>query len=897
MRHGRKRTVVLISLPAVLFLAALLFLWAGSNDRSGQGRAAELAGSASHSTLIVDRNGRTLFEALGADGNKHVNVPLSEIPAACRRATIATEDSRFYSHPGVDPVAIARAVWQNWWSGTTVSGASTLTQQLARNLFMTESERRERTLSRKLREASLAWRLERTHSKDELLALYLNTTYYGHYAVGIESAAQGYFGVHARDLDLAQCALLAGLAQYPSGYNPIENPDGARRRQTVVLELMVQNRDISAADAAGARGERLVYAATPFPIEAPHFVMWVEDRLERILGAERARAGGLRVTTTLDLDWQRQAEAIVSRRLAQLKPCSAGPAVGAGTSINLVCDPEADSARRADNAALVALEPATGAVRAMVGSPDYFDPAISGAVNAALSLRQPGSAIKPLTYAAALDPARAQAAGARPWTAATLIADIPSTFTTREGRSYVPQNYDRRFHGPVTVRAALANSYNIPAVKALEYLGVDALVEQAARLGIPWREGAAGTDLTVSSTPPQAWARPAGYGLALTLGGGEVSLLGLTAAYASFGNGGDGVEAHGISKIETLDGTLLWEWEKTAAGAGGGAPSPQAIDPRVAYLITDILSDTAARLPEFGPGNSLEIGRPAAAKTGTTTDWRDNWTLGYTPQVVAGAWVGNADNTPMRDVTGITGAGPIWHDFMTAVLRDVPALEFPRPDGFVRLEVCADSGLLPAPAQSAPIVPCPNRRFEWFIAGTEPSDPDTMHRQVAIDLRSGGPADDSTPPEYVRSQTFWVLPPEYQAWAREDDFPQPPVSSRHAIAAAILAGPGPGDASPAIRPGSPLILTSPDPNRTYRLDRGLPASAQKLPITVRPAPELDAQGGPVRLLVDGSLIATVGAPDYTAWWQVSPGRHTVQAEARDLAGRALASKPVIIFVQ
>ena len=531
--------------------------------------------------------------------------------------------------------------------------------------------------------------MERTYAKDELLALYLNTTYYGHFATGIEAAAQAYFGVHARELDLAQCALLAGLPQSPTAYNPIENLEAAQSRQAVVLGLMARHGYITPAQAEEAGGERLAFAATPFPIEAPHFVMWVQSQLETLLGADRVRAGGLRVTTTLDLDWQRQAEAIVARRLAQLRPCAAGFSLAEG------CDVDADPARRVDNAALIALDPHTGAVLALVGSPDYFDPAISGAVNAALAQRQPGSAIKPLTYAAALDPERAREAGEAPLTAATIIPDLRAAFLTAEGEPYVPNNYDRRYHGPVTVRTALANSYNIPAVRTLDAIGVDALIEQAARLGIPWdreamswglglgtrdqglgnrgqRLRARGINLKVKARDRSTSSvRPPRYGLSLTLGGGEVRLLDLTAAYAAFANGGSHVAPYAIARVETLDGEMVWDQGLGTRNTLFLVPSPQslvprtsALDPRVAYLITDILSDERARVPAFGQGNMLEIGRPAAAKTGTTTDWRDNWTLGYTPDLTVGVWVGNADNTPMKGVSGISGAGPIWHDFM-----------------------------------------------------------------------------------------------------------------------------------------------------------------------------------------------------------------------------------------
>ena len=621
-----------------------------------------------------------------------------------------------------------------------------------------------------------------------------------------------------------------------------------------------------------------------------------------------------------------------------------------------------------DNAALIALDPHTGAVLALVGSPDYFDPAISGAVNAALALRQPGSAIKPLTYAAALDPERAQAAGEAPWTAATIIPDLRAAFLTAEGEPYVPNNYDRRYHGPVTVRTALANSYNIPAVRTLDAIGVDALIEQAARLGIPWELEARNWKLETGSSKletgnsetegdqllaPSFQQSASRYGLSLTLGGGEVRLLDLTAAYAAFANGGSHVEPYAIARVETLEGETVWDQRSGvsdqesgvkrqesasfqlrdssihARGAGSPASSFQlpAVDPRVAFLLTDILSDERARMPAFGQGNMLEIGRPAAAKTGTTTDWRDNWTLGYTPDLTVGVWVGNADNTPMKGVSGISGAGPIWHDFMVTATRDRPPRDFTQPDGLVRVEVCADSGLLPMGAaeprsRGAEVVaasspprllsstpqpmPCPQRRYEWFIAGTEPTEVDRSHVELAVDARSGRPADASTPAEYVQQQTIWLLPPEYAAWARENEVPQlaemravpgdtgtrgrgerTNMSQLAQMGVEQRAGeqvnlPLPLRASAPLLLGSPsppLSLTSPDPNRVYTRDPGLPTSAQQVPLTALPQDELSAGMQGITLLADDVPLAILAAPDYTAWWPLTAGRHTFRAIA------------------
>ena len=824
------------------------------------------------SILITDRQGRVLYEAIDPLGSKHVPLPLSSIPRACQQATIATEDARFYSHPGVDPIAIVRAAWLNLRAGETVSGASTLTQQLARNLLLPEGERYEQTLARKVREAWLAWQLERKYTKDELLALYLNTTYYGHYASGIEAAAQAYFGMHAAELDLAQCALLAGLPQWPAGYNPIENPEAAAERQATVLRLMSEQGAISARQAEDAANEGLLFAGTPFPIQAPHFVMAVQSQLETLLPAERIAAGGLRVTTTLDLDWQRSAEAAVRRRIAQLRPC---PMVEGGLP-GVTCDLEADPSRRIENAALLALDPLTGEIRAMVGSPDYFDATTSGAVNAVYSQRQPGSAIKPLTYALALDPQAAAKAGRAPWTPATIIPDIRTSFVTAEGNPYVPNNYDRRYHGPVTLRTALANSYNIPAVRTLDAVGIDALIDLARSAGIPWQRDYAGGE-----------GETARYGLSLTLGGGEVRLIDLAGAYAAFANGGQGIEPYAIERVTTLDGEEIWD---QAAAVAAGPARQRVLDERVAFLVTDILSDEVARQPAFGPGSALNIGRPAAAKTGTTTDWRDNWTVGYTPEVVTAVWVGNADNTPMKNVSGITGAAPIWHDFMTSVLRSRPATDFTVPGGLIELEICADSGLLPG--EAGPVaantaeqrVPCPQRRREWFIAGAEPTRVDQEHVRVMIDPQTGQAAGAGIPA--AQPQVFWILGPEYGAWARENDFPQPPSTRARRDSAQAMNRPQSS--------GDGLSLLSPDPNRVLRIDPGLPRSAQQIPVTALPA--FDVAGG-VTLSVNGATLAIVDGPEFTAWWTLETGRYVFGASAARADGSIVRSADVIVMVE
>lgn len=794
------------------------------------------------STLILDRHGRLLYEVIDPQGGKHEPLPLDAFPAACRQATIATEDANFYHHPGVDLLAILRSAWLNIRYGGPISGASTLTQQVARTLLLEPEERYERSLRRKLREAWLAWRLEQRFSKDELLALYLNQTYYGHFAYGMAAAAQAYFGKPVGELDLAECALLAGLPQYPAGYNPLENPQAAKARQAIVLDLMVRHGVLSPQEAARAKVERLQYAATPFPIEAPHFVMAVLAELEKELGTETLRRGGLRVHTTLDLEWQEQAEAIVRRRLQQLAE-----------------DPDAPPNRRVDNAALVALDPRSGAVRVMVGSPDYFDPRINGALNGALSPRQPGSAIKPLTYAAAFDPAKAAAAGRAVFTPATLISDVRTSFPTREGVPYVPLNYDLRFHGPVLARQALGSSFNVPAVKVLQHIGVDELIRQARELGI-----------TTFSAEDE-------FGLALTLGGGEVSLLELTAAYGAFANGGLRVRPSLIERVETLSGQQL------SMGHYALPITHYALSPQVAYLITHILSDDTARIAGFGEGSVLKLTRPAAVKTGTTTDWRDNWTVGYTPELVVGVWVGNADNEPMRGVSGVDGAAPIWHDVMETLLRDRPPAVFPRPEGLVEMEVCADSGLLPGEH-------CPRRRTELFIAGTEPQETCSLHQLVRLDVRSGQLADETTPPEQVVERVYFVLPAELQDWAREAGIPQIPDFQLPTSNLQSLTS----DPQYPVSNLQPLVLTSPDPLSHYRLRAGLPRDAQRIEVAARPGDGVALAW--VTLLADGEPLATLTAPPYRAWWPLSPGVHEFQAVGVDAAGRDFASAPVRVTV-
>jgi len=748
--------------------------------------------AAAPSSKIYDRQGRLLFEMPPPYSGRHSPIALSEVPEALQQAVVATEDATFYQNPGVDGWAILRAAWINLRGGEVLSGGSTLTQQLARNLLLSPDERYERTLTRKLREAVLAWRLDARYSKDQILELYLNETYYGNMAYGVEAAAQAYFGKPVRDLDLAECAMLAGLPQAPSYYNPLENLERAKERQAVVLDLMVKHGYLTAAEARRAKGEELYFAAAPLDIRAPHFVMYVRGLLEQALGLERLEQGGLDIYTTLDLDLNETARDLARYRLERLAGCS-------GRTGD--CPPGGHNVR---NAAVVALDPQTGEILAMLGSPDYFSARISGAVNGTTALRQPGSAIKPITYAAAFAQGEL--------TPATVMIDERTAFVTKEGKPYVPLNYDLLFRGPVRLREALASSYNVIAVKVLDAIGVETMTNLARRMGIT------------------TFDEPERLGLAVTLGGGEVRLLELAAAYASFANGGYAVQPVAIRRVEDAEGRVL------LAAPPEEERRERVLDERVAYLVSDILSDNMARMPSFGEGSALELSRPAAVKTGTTTDFRDNWTVGFTPGLVIGVWAGNADNEPMRDISGISGAAPLWHDLMEAALKGQPVREFPRPEGLVEVEVCAASGQLPGPD-------CPYRLTELFLEGTEPTE------QLAIASTPSGDIAKSPPAEK----------PESKAQDRA------------------------------------LALSSPDEGAVYRLDPALPRDAQRIEVAVSARAGAFLQE--VTLLVDGRPLARLEAPPYRVLWRLEPGLHTFKAEATGGNGERLASNEVRIEVK
>ncbi len=775
------------------------------------------------SVRITDRNGRLLYEILPEVGGRNTVLSVENIPQCLKDATIAVEDKNFYHNPGVDIAGIVRALWINFRGGETLAGGSTITQQVARNLLMSQEERTERTLRRKLREALLAWAMTQKLSKDEILALYLNQINFGGMAYGVEAASQTYFGKPASELLLPECALITGLPQAPGVYNPFTNPDLAKQRQMIVLGLMEKQGYISHAERVEAEMTPMSYNPSPYPIEAPHFVWIIKDQIDKLMSAGNLNSRqSLIVRTTLDLDTQHLAEETLKRHIEEFK-----------RNDDL-------ASHNVNNAALVVLDPQSGEILALVGSADYFDQSIDGALDMATSPRQTGSAFKPFIYALALDPSRPDT-----WTPATSSLDVSTTFLTHDGTPYTPVNYDSREHGPVSVRAALGSSLNIPAVKTLQRVGIENTIDLAHRLGI-----------TSLSNEGQ-------YDLSLALGGGQISLLELSTAYAALANKGYSTGNTSILDIHDADGNLLYTKETN--------PSRQIFDPRVAWLISDILSDDSARSIGFGPNSTLKLDRTAAVKTGTTTNFHDNWTIGYTPDLLVGVWVGNSGYEAMHNVTGLTGAAPIWHEVMRELLQDRPDHPFERPDGLRQVEVCDLSGLLPTSA-------CGHTHKEWFIAGTEPAQTDTYFQKVWVDTLTNSPANEATPLERRSSMIALNLPVEAQAWAHGLGYPL--LSDYSQIKGNIS------------EQKEQLTLLSPSPNTTYRIDPNFDPSAQQLQIEAAAGQGISQ----VSIWMDGNLLTTASSPPYQAWWSLSTGEHLFWAQGINANGELVKSDVIPISV-
>ncbi len=761
-----KRALVIVG--SLLIATILLALaWPLPSALSGKGMP--------ENTRISDRHGELLYAVQGS--GLRSEIPLENIPKPLLDALIATEDRTFYHHPGLSVRGIARAAVRNVLAGHIVEGGSTITQQLIRTLL---SPKR-RGFSYKLHEAWLALKYDARFSKHDIVERYLNTSFFGQGAYGVKAAAHVYFDADVSTLSLGQSALLVGLLNAPSALNPFKDAEGARQRRDLVLRAMLDQGKVSQPEFDAALEEPVALRSGKTDIRAPHFVLWLLQRNPELRESKD-------VVTTLDLALQTETEAIVDKHVEKLKD------------------------KNVTSAAVVVLDARTGEILTMVGSRDYFDVENDGAVNVAVSARQPGSAMKPFTYALALS---------QGMTAATTISDVETQFFTAEGNPYVPRNYDYGYHGLVRIREALANSYNIAAVKVAEIVGVERLLAFLKRAGIS----------TLRESPEH-------YGLALTLGDGEVKLLELAAAYGIFARGG----------TTLLPKALLDET---------GTVEAQILNPKVAWLITDILSDADARAAEFGRDGPLGFPYPVAAKTGTTRNSRDNWTIGYTPDRIVGVWVGNADNAPMRGTSGVTGAGPIFHDVMQEAMKFIEKKPFEKPEGFTDRTICRLSGKLPTPF-------CTERVIEHFISGTEPHTTDDMFVSISIDTRNGLRAGSSCPEKFIEQKVFTVFPPDTRKWARENGYTPPPDLYSPLCPASA--------AESSIRPQS-VMITRPAENAMYLLDPLIP-DVHELIVFEAVADESIEK---LSWFVNGTKVGEGTKPDFRIKWKPETGSFIVKA--------------------
>jgi len=619
-----------------------------------------------YSTQILDRNGQILYDVY-ANQNR-TPVALEDIPLYLRQATIAIEDKNFYKHQGFDPFGMARGFLKIFVVGRA-QGGSTITQQLVKNVLLTSDY----SLVRKVKEFVLAVEIERKYTKDQILQMYLNEVPYGGTSWGVGAAAQTYFGKDARDLDLIESAILAGMPQSPSTYSPYSSrPKAYIGRTTAVLRRMREDGYITEDQekSAVSQLESVTFQPRGAGFKAPHFVQYVERLLEQRYGQASVEQGGLKVTTTLDLELQEEAQKIVTEEIAKVEK------------------------QHITNGAAVVVNPETGEILAMVGSKDFDAEDYDGQVNVTTSLRQPGSSFKPFTYVTAFKEGL---------TPSTLIMDVPTTFPGGVGQpDYNPVNYDGKYRGPIQIRFALGNSINVPAVKTLAMVGIKDVLTTA-------------TDMGLTTLPPTADTLKR-VGLSLTLGGGEVRLIDMAAAYSAFVNKGYRAEPIAILKVTDLNGKTLEE-NKPEKGK-------RVLTEEQAFLVNSILSDNEARKEVFGVNSLLNMAG-VMVKTGTTNDKRDNWTIGGNINAMVGVWVGNNDNTPMLNVaSGVSGASPIWRKIISAALKGKPAASFEKPGGIVELDVDTVSGYAAHDGFSS--------RKEFFIRGTEPTGQDPVHVMLKI---------------------------------------------------------------------------------------------------------------------------------------------------------------------
>ena len=669
LKFGNYLTTALIGFAVISVILTLLLIFLYSRDLPSPDRIQRKEG---FSTLILDRNEKPLYD-IYTDQNR-IPIGFSEIPEHLKQATVAIEDKDFYKHQGFDPKGILRAFF-NIITFRGLQGGSTLTQQLVKNVLLTQ----ERTLPRKIKEFILAVQIERKYNKDEILQMYLNEAPYGGTMWGIESAAQGYFGKHAKDLTLTESVILAGLPQRPSYYSPFNNEDKAYlfRAEEVLRRMRKDGYITDRTEFEVKKDLNSVTFATPgAQLKAAHFVLYVKKLLVEMFGQNKVEEEGLKVVTTIDGELQSQAEKVVREELEKIKYL------------------------KVSNAAVMAVNPQTGEILTYLGSKDYEseEENFQGKFDVvSMGYRQPGSALKPITYAVAFS---------KGYTPSSLIMDVETQFPGgAEQKDYIPKNYDNKFRGPVQIRMALANSINLPAVKMTAQVGIKDILKTSFDMGLTSLEP---TDQNVTK-----------LGLSLTLGGGEVRLLDLVPAYGVLATGGIKNELVSILKVTDNSGKTLLEHKKTAG--------KRVMGEDVSYLVSDILSDNQARSEVFGTRSYLYIpGKSVAVKTGTTDDKRDNWTIGYTPTVVVGVWVGNNDNSAMdpRLASGATGASPIWNRVIKEAIKKKADEKFIQPENVISLDIDAYGGGLPKEGK-------PQRR-EYFIKGTEPTAISPIYKKLKL---------------------------------------------------------------------------------------------------------------------------------------------------------------------
>lgn len=717
------------------------------------------------SVRILDRTGGLLRELRSSRDGRSTPISLGELPPHVVDAFLAAEDHGFRSHLGVSPTAIVRAARQNLSAGRVVAGGSTLSMQLARTLVP-----RPRTFLGKAQEALWAFRLEAHLSKDEILSQYLNRIPFGNNTYGIEAAAQLYFGRSAKHLSVAQAAALAAIPRGPTAYNPYRRPQALAARQRWVLSRMGRS------DAAD---DPLDLVSLDSVFRAPHFV-------EQI-----AIGDATEVVTTLDPALQASVEELVREELGQLEQ------------------------KRVTNAAVLVVDNATGEVLAYAGSADFFDEAHEGQNDGAQMLRQPGSALKPFIYAEAFT---------RGYTPATVIPDLETHFGSVKG-TYAPKNYDRKTHGPVRVREALANSFNVPAVRVTDALGPEVALAALRRAGFESLDRGAEH-----------------YGLGVALGNGEVTLWEAARAYAGLARGG-----------------VLRPLVTVRSGARPSSKPQRFADPRAVALVTDILSDNAARARAFGLDNALRLPFPVAAKTGTSKGYSDNWTIGFTRERTVAVWAGNFDGVPMVQVSGITGAGPIFRRVMARAMEGVVPEPLVNETGLVHATICPLSGGLAGPQ-------CPSAMDELFMKGTEPHGSCAMHRPVAAGLPAG---------LHERcGQQVTDLGVEYYDWAHHTGLQEEPWMAAACAGAAPAAG---------------AKILSPSSGDEYLLIDDLPLADQAIPLRIRAAPSL----GPLEVRLDGDAVATLDAP-FTGRVPARKGAHVLSVVAK---GEVLSTVRYVVRAQ